>query len=220
MSTFKIRVVPTVRSVIDTKLYEMKDFIDFLSSAIKMEKKKVEKRLDEATKRMSKSEKDKYYDLYSEDYWKIDDVFAQTSINSSIVVLCSYIETGLNALCDAYKLDKEIPLRYLDMRGQGIDRSKIYLEKVIGLNFPSNSQSWAEIRALKKLRNAIVHDEGWASKDILSDSCIKKHIENELIQIETRKIIEEVPGKFIVKFEYLKYVTEQVNNFFKSLTIL
>jgi len=53
------------------------------------------------------------------------------------------------------------------MHGKGINRAKLYLEKVFNVDLHTGRQPWEEIDALRKIRNAIVHDEGWASEEIV-----------------------------------------------------
>ena len=47
-----------------------------------------------------------------------------------------------------------------DIAHKGITRSRIYLEKVVGLDFPDQHSSWNRINDFADLRNCIVHAAG------------------------------------------------------------
>lgn len=218
---YKMRFVPMVESMILNKMDEMEDFKSFINSSIEREKKAVEERMKRATKGMSEKEMEEYYEWFSEDYVKIDDLFAQISINAFLIMLYSYIESGLNSLCDAERHDRKIDIRYKDMKGKGIEQAKIYLEKVIRLNLKTEDNPWKEIRALNKIRNAIVHEEGSGTEEIANDERIKASVKKGFIDIEIREIekngkIHKNFGKIVIKPAYLDYIIPQVRKFFEN----
>ena len=211
---FKMHVTPMAHHWIVDKFYEMEDFKRFLDSAIEKEKKLISERGKKATAGMSKEEADQYFEMLSEDYFMVADIFSKISFHSFLVILYAFIEEGMNNLCDALRQDKELKLRRTDMKGKGIKRAKVYLTKVIGIDLQVEDEPWREINALRKIRNAIVHDEGWASDQIVNDVNIRKNVDKGFLEIEDR---DGTPGKVIIKPEYLDWVVSQAQEFFRNI---
>ncbi len=94
-----IRMTPNIRSYIVHKFDEMEQFKYFTISAIEDEKKSIGKRFTNDIDGMSEEEVREYFDWYGEDYLMVENVFQKISLNSFIIILYSYIESGLTSLC-------------------------------------------------------------------------------------------------------------------------
>jgi len=67
-------------------------------------------------------------------------------------------EVFLNSLCK--ELEAHIAGAGLhDLRGEGIQRARLYLAKVVGVTFP-DTDAWERLVLYGKLRNAMVHSQG------------------------------------------------------------
>ena len=66
----------------------------------------------------------------------------------------------MNSLCLHLQRSHSYPVELNDLRGEGIVRAKIYLEKLAGIDFTLINGEWSELIAFNKLRNCIVHSEG------------------------------------------------------------
>jgi len=217
---FFIRIAPAFRRNVLHRFYNIERFRQFTLSAIENEKKSIEERFDKDTKGLTEEEIHEYFDWNAEDYSIVEDVFTTISLYSFIVILYSYIEDGLNIICNAEYSDKarlhkkeNMPpflIRYKDMKGKGIKRAKLYLEKVIGLNLHSNKNPWSEIDTLRKIRNTIVHSDGTASEEIEKDGNIEKHIKAGRIEITDH-------GKLKVNPSYTEYILLKVQQFIKDI---
>ena len=152
------------------------------------------------------------------DYLFIKDVFEKLSLRSFVVILYSFIEDMLNKLCNPSLIDddhwlevrgiKPLPLKYTDMRGDGVVRAGLYLEKVVGLNLHKDNKPWSEIKTLGKIRNSIVHDRGRASDNINEDANIKQHLKNRSLFI-----FDDIE----ISSEYLDFILPTVRTFFKNI---
>lgn len=166
-------MAPHFKNFVVRRFDEMDEFKRFTLAAIKDEKKSILDRDERITKNLSEEQKEEYYEWNSEDYFMVEDVFTQINLRSFIVILFSYIEDGLNTLCNAAYSDRaryhekksmeSFNVKYQDMQGKGITRAKLYLEKVIGYNLHTEKKPWKEIETLRKIRNAIVHEDGYAN---------------------------------------------------------
>lgn len=222
-----IAMAPHILSWVISRFDDMEQFKYFTLSAVEQEKKTIEERFTRSTKGMTQEEIDQYVDWHSEDYFMVKDVFLKICLNSFVIVLNSYIESGLNSLCDAVYSDRTrlnkkkgkepLKVRYTDMEGEGIKRAKLYLEKVFSVDLHAGEQPWAEIDALRRIRNRIVHDEGWANEEMDRNQCIKACIKKGFLEIERGR--DGSVGKIIVKPEYLDWITGQAREFFRKIEI-
>lgn len=221
-----LQMAPNVLMDIIAKFEDIEHFKYFTISAIQHEKKKIQERFKD-THEKSREEIERYMDWYGEEYYMVEDIFSKISLNSFIIILYSYIESGLNSFSDALYYDESnkgnvqgggpIQIRYTDIKGKGIDRAKVYLEKVFRVDLQAGKQPWQEIKALQKIRNVIVHEEGWASDDMPNDSCIRDCMEKGQVEIERRN--DGSSGKVIVKPEYLDRILNQARLFFENIKL-
>lgn len=86
--------------------------------------------------------------------------FPSLQRRSALLTVCSHFEHELDNLCRLYQSEKGFAVAVHDLRGEGIDRSINYLEKVAGLDVHRASQEWQEIKNIRNIRNAIVHRGG------------------------------------------------------------
>ena len=207
-------------------LDEIDDFKEFMKSAIKREQNLTSQRIEEGSRRLDEKERDQYYDVFSEDYQKIGDVFEKLALDSFLVMLYARIETGMATLCNALRQDRQkqtgetIILRYSDLKGRGyLDQAKLYMEKVLGVDLElGNNPQWPEIIGLQTLRNAIVHEEGWLCT---KDGTLKKHIKQGLIELKQREEESggQVSGRVRIKSEYVDHILQQVRTFFQDIKL-
>ena len=221
-----ISVTPMVHRFIMDSFDEIQDFKEFMKSAINREQDLTSRHIEEGASRLDAEEREQYYEVFSEDYQKIGDVFEKLALDSFVVMLYARVEAGMASLCDALRQDRQkqmgekINLRYSDLRGRGyLDQGKLYMEKVLGVDLDlGNNAQWAEIRGLQTLRNAIVHDEGWLST---KDGALKKHIERGFTELKQREDESDgrVSGRVRVKSEYVDYILPEVQKFFQDIKI-
>ena len=200
--------------LIYSRFEEIEQFKDFTLEAIKREQGKLEEHFRERAKNMSEAEASIEAEFMAEDYSLVTDVFTKISLESFVIVLYSYIENGLNMYCEAarsyrnkqhqFEEKKPFELRYRHMKGKSIDRAKLYLKKVIGIDLKTGERPWGEITALRKIRNVIVHDRGWANEDLIKQQYVKECVKDGLLEIEKRG--DGSLGKVIIKPGYLSVI--------------
>lgn len=199
------------RNLIISDFDDLERLKSFTLSAIESEIKSEKESIDKLV------ETEEYVD--GADYLIIKDVLERHSLNSFVVILFSFIEDMLNKLCDPALFDDEgwlkvrgikpLTLKYTDMKGEGIRRAKLYLEKVIGLNLHVGKQLWNEIDTLRKIRNSIVHNRGETNDEIINDANVKQHVKSERLYILNNEIE--------IYSEYLDFILPTVRNFFKNI---
>jgi len=96
--------------------------------------------------------------------WNLEDVFEEYFPNlhrqSNLITLVSFLESELNKLCKIFKESENYKVDLKDINGKGIDRSIIYLTKVVSLNYNKNKTNWNELKNIQGIRNLIVHNAG------------------------------------------------------------
>jgi hypothetical protein len=218
-----LRLVRIAHRFIIDGFDEIDDFNDFMKFAIKREKDLTSKRLTEGASGLEGEELEEYWNFYAEDYQKIGSVFEKLALDSFIIMLYSRVESGMATLCNAIRQDKQrekgetIHLRYNDLRGSGyLDQARLYMQKVLGIDLDlGNNPQWPEIVALRSLRNAIVHEEGWLST---KNAILKKHIKQGLLELKNQKEEnDEISGRLIVNPAYIDYILPQVRTFFRDI---
>jgi uncharacterized protein YutE (UPF0331/DUF86 family) len=121
--------------------------------------------------------------------------FPNTLRRSAFLSLMSFFENSLNKLCEVYEERLDIKLNFTDMNERGIDRAKLYLEKVIQLDFP-NSSDWEKIKKLQEIRNIIVHRYSEISNDDKKILSLKKFPHLKLYPLTSKSIIQ-LDGLFL-----------------------
>jgi hypothetical protein len=98
------------------------------------------------------------------DSWDLDGIFEEyfpsLQRRSAFLTLWGFLEHQLDELCLFYQSEKGFGLSFMDLSGQGIDRSTNYLEKVAGLKDLKASQEWNVLKTLQRIRNGITHYDG------------------------------------------------------------
>ena len=96
--------------------------------------------------------------------WDLENIFGEyfpsLQRRSAFLTVWSYLEHQLDQLCLFYQSERKFGLSFMDLSGQGIDRSTAYLEKVAGLQGLKESEEWDVLKTLQRIRNVIVHGDG------------------------------------------------------------
>lgn len=219
----EIKFARIAHRIVMNSFDEINDFNDFMKSAIKKEQDLTSKRLEKGASGLEGEELERYWDYFAEDYQKIGSVFEKLALDSFVVMLYSRVETGMATLCEALRQDKDkgetISLRYSDLRGSGyLDQAKLYMEKVLGIDLDlGRNPQWREITALKALRNAIVHEEGWLRTE---NETLKNHIKRGFVELRNQNEENgEISGSAIVSATYIDYILPQIRTFFQNIKI-
>ncbi len=153
---------------------------------------------EEELSKLPEDERESIIDWYLDDYLKYKDSFPTTLRNSYLIGYYSIYDYYLNYLCihaqKIYKKDIDIDL----LRGEGIWRSRNYLEKICSINI-SDSSEWNEIIMINKIRNSFVHNLGKA---------IKKSELEQYVLINSRFIEIDEHDRIKVKNGYLEKIAK------------
>lgn len=84
------------------------------------------------------------------------DILRRSIIISTIILL----ESGIDMYCRDFQKHKKNKIDYKDLKGDLLDRLKLYSTKILNSSFDFSSQLWQDIVGLYEIRNCIIHNNG------------------------------------------------------------
>ncbi len=100
---------------------------------------------------------------------------------SVFVSLYSFFESRLIHECRS-RQNARVLLKLSDLAGQSpIHKARTFITKVLGVDFPSDSQEWKDVQSYRLLRNCIVHSQGRIDEmaDARDQKALAAYIEQE-----------------------------------------
>ncbi len=154
--------------------------------------------------------------LYSDDHHRKYNTSFPSILYKSIFLHQYYLlENCLNILCMQLFEVENYSISLNDFNGKGISRAIGYLKKVCSISNLTESKEWIAIKDFNKLRNCLVHNEGFISEnqqDLLKVS--KRQEKNDLGIFVTHD------GHLInMNIEYCKFSNKIFDDFFKELQL-
>jgi hypothetical protein len=155
-----------IRRIIESRTFgkfaELKQYISEIEGKFKSNIQYLSKRYDEeiAGEKIAPDIKCELYEYFAEEYHLIERVFLKTFRYTTVVAVYSLLETSFKHLCHYLCNSKKLPIVLEELRGDGIERAKLYLTKVCSVDFPENSNDWNQLQKLNRIRNCIVHADG------------------------------------------------------------
>lgn len=153
------------------------------------------------------------FDFENNHFHNLSVEFPNTQRKSTFISLISYFEKSMNELCEVYEYHNKLTVNYKDMNGKGIERAKLYLVKIVGLDFPT-SKNWNTIKILLRIRNNFVHSYSEVypeNEQLNSDVNSVKHL--KLYKLQTKSLLQ-------VEEKFLEYVLKIFENFYKELLVV
>ena len=150
--------------------------------------------------------------------WDLDGIFKDYYPNlhrkSALIVIYSFFEHELNKLCDLYTQMEDLKVSFRDIKGKGIVRDFMFLEKIIGLQIDRSTALWQEITNIGKTRNLIVH-----SNSELPIQEKEKQKDAMVIYVEKSPHLSNHNNEISIGENYLPFVLETFKNNLKNSTI-
>ncbi|MEY2196747.1 hypothetical protein AB7942_29140 [Neobacillus sp. BF23-41] len=144
----------------DYKMDTLEDLIKNMEYSLAKDLDNFEKYVEEQAKEYNEEQKQEYYDYMSDEYWKYKDDYPQIVRKSFFLQAYFSFEHLLIEICKHFKRKLDLKLEVKDINGQGLERSKIYISKVIGVSSPFQTPNWTKIQHYNQIRNSFVHNAG------------------------------------------------------------
>lgn len=145
---------------------------------------------------------------FRDDYYTIDEIYLGLYRKSMLVTIYSFLEYTMMDLCDLVKQFYNSSFGAQDLKGKGIIRSRLYLEKVAKINFDKLNAEWADLLTLNKVRNHIVHADG--VDDVVSNNLTKLVNRTQGLSVKNH-------GRLLVDSTYIDSSITTVENFLEKL---
>lgn len=154
----------------------------------------------------------------NEEYWDVNRypfiAFTKTfplSFSYSHFINCYIVlETELNNLCKTLQYELELDISSSELKGNVFERSQKYFKKIAKVNFPDQTREWELINKFNRIRNCIVHNNGYTNG--LSNE------QNLLKDIETTQYIKLDDNRIELSYPFCLEVIEIIYSFFNILT--
>lgn len=169
----------------------------------------LQKLINEKLKLIPQDEQSEYLTYYGYDLHVSKSLYPSLHRESTIVTIHSYVENSLNIYSELVRQCVKSKLKLRHINGAGIERAKIYLSIIGGVNFSHFGDTWTFIKDVNVLRNGITHGGGVIDND-----------NNKLYQFVYRcDYLEGSKGQnVVVKRGFIELYIHHVINFFSRLS--
>lgn len=97
-------------------------------------------------------------------YQQLNIIYPNILWSSLFLTAYANLESCLDLLSDYYFDTKSLKISPKDLKDRGIQRSKKYLTKMVGLEFPDNTNDWESINKVARIRHCLIHANGIVSQ--------------------------------------------------------
>lgn len=132
-------------------------------------------------------------------YYNLINLYPNIVWSSIFLTAYSLFEYSLLEICKSFKIENENNITLQDLNHKGINKAKVFLKKIIKLNFPDEEAEWAFVKNSNLIRNCLIHRSGNLC-DYDENHKIMKFINSvdTLNEMENKLIIEkDFPMEFI-----------------------
>ncbi|MEX3710869.1 hypothetical protein ABFV99_00540 [Cytobacillus horneckiae] len=182
-----------------TYLEEFEEYCEIIESQFDNKIRKFK----EMENKVPKEHLDAFWDFYVDEYHDIFVAFPNIHRSSLCISLHTFLEHQLDSISAELQRNYDLKISPEDLKDKGITRSKTYLKKVVGINFPDSAPHWNFITNCNLIRNQFAHNRGILDKSKDNKKIINaisqlghSYIENdEFIRLEKEfcpKFIEEI----------------------------
>ena len=121
----------------------------------------LENEMDKELSGLTEFEQDSFFRDINDHWIETAETLPRLQWYSQLLVVYSYFEKLLNDLCVEQRVSRELSLSLKDLHGQGIERARNYLVKVVGIKALFSSKEWQSIKSIGVLRNSVAHRDGF-----------------------------------------------------------
>jgi hypothetical protein len=149
------------------------------------------------------------------DHWAdLAEVFPQYHRRASFLMLFAMFEDDFNQLCRSIEVGRRLSSSLKETLGQGVERAKVWLKKVAGLDLAAIAPEWTKIRQFRDLRNVLVHAAGFLEAESPQHKRVRKLAEVEGSGLELQ---HHARTEVILRSDFLPMVIRTLEAFYGSL---
>lgn len=150
------------RGFIQHELEHLKQYVPTVEKCLDKELKEFEDSIEKEASTMSMEDREFYYELQSETYWQINEVFPNIFRKSLFVAIYTLLENHLIKICEILERNEDYTknLSAYKNKHRGIFLAQEYIKHETDILFPKQHNIWSEILKYNLLRNIIAHRDG------------------------------------------------------------
>ncbi len=183
---------------IRVNLDQMEEYVNFLEKYLQNAVNQVESSIEEQGKQK----------LLAEELWNAKEIYPCLFRASALLSILGFFEHNLNVVCETLRKEFGKETKVTDLPGKGLKRSKLYISKKIGVDFPANSESWNRLLKLSDVRNLIAHRDSQIKDN--NPDLVRFIKENQYMSIDLTNRVRLHKGA-------LNYLVNYLHEFFKEL---
>lgn len=184
-------IVPRQSHVLYKSLWELPTYLrhcEVSKQGLEEELRQLEDQMDKELSGLNEFEQDSFFRDVNDHWIETAETLPRLQWYSLLLVSYGYFEKLLNDFCTEFRTSDDIKLSLKDLHGQGIERARNYLVKVVGLEKTFSTSDWQAIKQLGILRNSVAHRDGFV--DYEPDS--PKSVYSKLSNIDGVELRQEV----------------------------
>jgi hypothetical protein len=121
----------------------------------------LESEMDKQLTDLNEREQDSFFRDVNDHWIETAETLPRLQWYSQLLTVYGYFEKLLNDLCIEQRDANKLPLSLKDLHGQGIERARNYLVKLVGLNKTFSTAEWQRIKLISLLRNSVADRDGF-----------------------------------------------------------
>lgn len=151
---------------------------EVIKKSLKDELESLEQKMEVEFSGMNENEMDSYFSNINDHWIETAETLPRLQWYSQLLIVYGHFEKLLNDLCNEQKNERKIQLSLKDLHGQGIERARNYLSKVVGVNECFQKSEWQKIKSISVLRNAVAHRDGFVDYEPNSSKSAYSRLSN------------------------------------------
>ena len=198
------------------KLEELRQYLDVLNKQITAMGKDYYLKMEENAKKIENPQLQKdYYENVMEELWSYTERFPRIFMNSSIIIAYSLLETQTNGVAKRMqKKFNDFPDLNKNKERGNLEAAVLKIEKLTGVKAKRFS-SWNDIKDVQRLRNIIVHANGYMAVDNQKDIDLAQKynvLDQSMIDMNGRSI-----SMVLITSDYCLAFLDTLDSFFADL---
>jgi len=149
-------------------LADFKKYQTFIENFLEIEKNQLDESYKKNLSELNQKDSKKINEIAEKYYYKSGEIatlFPHNFRASFLIQIITFIEHELKLICEHYEFEKQTKYSINDLKGNNeIEKAKQYLEKTCNVNFDNLNSEWQFILKIKRIRNKLVHFQGFVKK--------------------------------------------------------
>ena len=213
-------IVPRQSHVLYKSLWELPTYFRHCmvsKQGLDEEIHQLEAHMAEELGQLTDLEQDAFFRNVNDRWIETSETLPRLQWYSSLMVVYGFFEKVLNDFCNELRDFDNLKLSLKDIHGQGVERARNYLVKVVGLGKTFSTSDWQSIKLLGVLRNSIAHRDGFV--DFEPDSLKSTYSKlSEIKGVELRReVLNQEDAQIIFNEKVVIAAIEVFDSFIRKL---